>query len=436
MAVLSFSSAIRDKVARRLYSSDYAGCDANQQALLDGAGASALVEVQQAAQWFELVAATAVTDVFEPWLVEETIYKLADNPHPERDRVYRAKVDRAKFMALGNLARNAINSAVTSTSEGWTYTLQNVRYYVVNHCVRLPEPFMPAIESIDAGFERATRFLWNKGNWHFRRRPAVIVITRVAITDGTWTAASRTLSSASITTAIAAGSMVVITGGTGATAMTTTVGTAGAGSCVLEGSISSSNLTTGDITATFITVTFRGLMNGETFDSIASFNWLYDDAGYQGSPLRWASSDSFAFQRAGDGTDDGNEGRPNVFRTFADGDTVVWQFSPVPDQTYTAQGEVLVRQYAAPSSVTDAAPFSAFPTEFMPTLREMVLDYVLCSHGRANAEIHRRVANEVEGLFPDYQNVPGDAAQGGSTVDVYQDREWLVNEFDDLGARM
>ena len=56
---LSLTTGIKNKVAQRLGSATYANANANIVALIDGDGASALLQLEDESQWFTMAAPTS-----------------------------------------------------------------------------------------------------------------------------------------------------------------------------------------------------------------------------------------------------------------------------------------------------------------------------------------------------------------------------------------
>lgn len=171
-----------------------------------------------------------------------------------------------------------------------------------------------------------------------------------------------------------------------------------------------------DITASeTVSMTFSG---SEVFDSIATRSLYLVDSPNEGAEIKWADADQLAAAKVADGSD---TGVPTLFRIESTGDTYEWFFSPVPDQTYTVRGELLIRAPAGPSSVTDTTPFSKFTADHMPHLRDLALSKVLYDHDPIKySGMFNEVCGRINAEFAGYQDI-GEPDNQSATRDVYND---------------
>lgn len=444
MANLTLTTGVKDKVAYLLFSQAYAsltGSNAYQASIIDGEGASALTQLQMLGQYFTLAGGAAVasggsgsaTDAFEPVFVSLIKLRCAQNTQPERCAEYRKNYNDDLRALVGSFNRQNVDYAPTGGSavEAFVYSMLSVRYYVLSHAVRLSPPVIPDIMTVDAAADEVLKSVWNRGGWRFRRRPALMTITRTAFTGGTYSQSGKTITvgSAPFTANTNPGTRVYITGGTGATlgevpvaSNTTTVLT------LPNGALGSAADGQTDIAGFLVTVSFSGLEASEEFDSVASVRWYYEDSGHEGEMMAWLDADEFSRARAADtsGTT-GGSGRPFYFRSHAIGTSHGWQFSPPPDASYTVRGEVLVRDPASPTTaaaIATEAPFTKFASEFLPVIRRAVLAQVLTNYSRTSAALSAAVADEIEARFPIYQDA-GSPEERGQAADVYNDIDYL-----------
>lgn len=421
---LSASTAVKNKVAVRVFSAaTYAALGAGyQQNLIDQESASALVMFETLAQWFTLNTATGnAPDEWEPAYVDEIVARCEPNAHPERSQAAVIQARRSLQVALESYSRLAVTYDPAATTEAFVYHTLNNRKYVLAHCVRLKPPLYPDLAAVDSALEETAQFVFNKAGWAFRRRPVTMVVTRTAFTGGTWTESTKTISGLTgVGTSLPTGTRFYVTGGTDANKREFVVASTTSTTIVLVASLGSDADGETDIAGFYYVVTFEGLESGESFDSIATTDFRYTgDSVDSGGSLQWLDADQFARLRAYDGTD---TGQPEFFRTYQpSGTTTAWLLSPPPDASYTLRGEVFTLQPADPASGTATTMFAKFAAEFMPAMRRMQLDKVLTNHNRTNAQLHSEVTDEVERLFPEYQDT-GRPDDRRGTVDVYQDR--------------
>lgn len=423
------TSAAKDKVAQRCFSSTYTALGTGyQQSLIDGEGASTLTDLENWAQWFSsmvaIVAGSTAPDQWEPWLIAEAVYRVNQNAHPERVETARKDAERAKLNALTAYSRLAVDYSPGSTTEAFVYHCLNNRKYVLSHCIRQAKPLYPDMATVDAAWEETSQFVFNKAGWLFRRRPVVMVVTRTAFTGGTWTEGTKTISGlTSVGASLAVGTRFYVTGGTSATAPSEhVIASTTSTTITLASSLGSAASGSTDIAGFYYTIAFEGLESGESFDSIATTRFYYADSGHETECVTWLTADDFAKMRS---LDAATADRPHYFRSHdGNGASTVIALSPPPDTNYRLRGEVFVLQPAAPASTTATTHYAKFASEFLPTMRRMQLDRVLTNYDRHNEALHREVMDEIETLFPAYQSA-GDPPGRVGTVDVYADRAAL-----------
>lgn len=426
---LSLTSTIKDKVAYRLHSLAYANLSASQAALVDGAGASSLIVLEELAQWFNLGASTGnAPDVWEPWFVEDIIERLSDHKDPERAAIRARKLKEAKHAALLAYTSAALTSS-PSGSAAFVQNTLNVRKYVVSMALRRSPPLMVDVTAIDSAMSEVLTRAWNARNDTFRLRAAEMRLTRTALTSGTYNASTKTLTfSGGVGTGLAAGTRWYTTSGTGlgendwagyliASTTSTTITF-----------VSDIGITDGatDVAGFYVVVSFTGLQASESVDQIATKTLRYLDGGTSTCPLSWATGEQMIDLRAQYGM---TTGRPVAMRIFDIGDVHSYQFLPWPDTDYALSCEVLARQPANPTSTTDTTTFAAFCTEYGPTIRRAVLAQVLTNHGRHDEALTAAVEEEWNRMFYDYQT-PGEVAAARQRRDVYAGESLEMYEQD------
>ena len=186
-------------------------------------------------------------------------------------------------------------------------------------------------------------------------------------------------------------------------------------------------------------VTFTsGLGGSETFDQFVSTRLTYTDTSGAGIHCVWANPDDFADAAVlySSGT-----GRPNYFRfTKTAPTTIVWQFAPAPDVTYTMRALVTITGPTDPVDSTATTAFDLFPIPFHQIIRDWVLGECLSKRdGQARADgnaLRARCQDEVERLsitFADAGNVTKDS---GDVRDVYMDTLMYGSNRNMLGGGM
>lgn len=420
-AAATVSDARKDKVAFRLFSSTYTALGTGyQQSLIDGEGASALVQLETYGQWFTMTTATGnAPDEWEAWFIDEICARVSRNSHPERAAFYEKASNRAMLAAFDAYARRAVTVTPATSTESFVYNTLNNRIYVLNHCVRLKPSLLPTIDSVDAALTECLTEIWNRGSWTFARRPVRINIIRTDFTGATWTESTKTITTTGVATTLPVGSHFYVTDGTGATTGDYAVASTTSTTLVLTSSLGSAADGQTDIEGFYVTLTYDGLNASETVDQMLTTKFFYTDSGHESESLLWLDADEFAKARAADA--DGT-GRPRYCRSHLTTSTVLMTlFSPPPDDDYSVRAEVLVRQKADPTSTTDAIPFSSFAAEFMPGVRRMQLDRVLTNYSRTNTQLHKEVIEAIDTLFPQAQSA-GEPASRVGVRDVYADR--------------
>jgi hypothetical protein len=181
-----------------------------------------------------------------------------------------------------------------------------------------------------------------------------------------------------------------------------------------------------------------GLGGSEVFDQFVSTRLAYTDTSGAGIHCTWANPDLFADMAVlySSGT-----GRPTYFRfTKTAPTTIVWQFAPAPDTTYTMRALVTITGPGDPSTATDTAPFDLFPVPFHQIIRDWVLGECLNKRdGQARADgnaLRARCQDELERLsiqFADAGNVTKDS---GCVRDVYDDPLMYGSRSNQLGGGM
>ncbi len=426
---LSLDSATKDKAAYRLYSQAFASLTTEQQALINGEGASALTEIQRWATWYALT--TDAPDTWEPWFVNEIVYRITDNADRQMLAARERARNDARQSALATLCRKGLTYSPGSDTEAFVYTVQNIRYWVLGCCVRRRPPFLPQPEVIDGALDAVLHRIWSRAHWNFRRRPVTLRVTRTAFTGGTYTHATKTISGLTgVSTSLPTGTVFYATGGTSVTAMEHVIASTTATTIVLAQSLGSAADSSTDIAGFYLTLEYVGLETNESFDSIASLRWRYDETNgsLDGQWVTWLDSDDFAQARVNDGM---SAGTPEWFRVHQIGSTSAFRFSPIPDSSFNLKGEVWTQQPADPSSASDTTPFGKFAQEHLPHIRKAVLAEVLECHGIDGGRLHDSVTDEMETMLPTAQEI-GRPPSEGRLRDVYGDYGRLMS--DDYGV--
>lgn len=424
---LSLTTAVKDRVAMRVFSSrTYSALGTGyQQDLIDNEGAQALVELENYANWFYLSGTGTgnAPDAWSAWFVDRIVARLETNVHPERAEQAAKQEARAKADALATYARLTPDYNPSTTTEAFIYQLMNVRKYVVAHCARMRPPLFPDPMTIDAAWDEVYKYIWNRAGYAMKRRTVTFTVTPVSFTAATWNATAKTLTvgSSTFTATTAAGTYVVVTGGTNAVAREYPVTSATTTVLTLPDNIGATDGAT-DITGFHVSVSYTGMESGESFDGMVSTRWVYTDQDGLGQDLMWLGVDGFAIRR---NVDQNDTDRPRFFRTFLIGGAYAWRFTPQPDQAYTCRGEVYVLQPAAPASATATTLFDKFTPEFLPTMRRKTLATLLTSYDRHNAQLAAEVDKSIDEMFPVAQDIGGAVLRMG-VQDVYGDMDSLL----------
>lgn len=447
----TYSTSLQNRIALLVWGVQNSGLDADQKVQLDGTWTTgslttgraydAFVELGQIGQWFEQAASTPDTSfpqVWESLFVARTAMLLVENVRPERYAVFAGEYERCLDQLLDQYSKVLATAEPAASSQ--TISLANIRYFVIDHCIRRREPgptqglrrrLFPPVNSIDSHLQWVLNFIWNKATWNFRKRQVTMVINQLDVTDATWTESTKTLTKTSGFTDYTHvdGARIQITDGTSAVAGEYIISSrTSANAIVLESSLSSTagDLSTGDIDGTLCWVTFRGLAANETFDSIASRKWFYSGTTTVNN-LQWIEpTEASALAAEYEET----QGTPIRYRTEPRGQTTTWHFFPFPDDDYTLRGAVFVSGPGAFTTLATATTALArFPVEFGTAIRDMVLARVLLSYSTSDADrFWRHAIDQVESLLPIYTET-GNAAKKwlAQTHDVYQDYNVLNN---------
>lgn len=438
---ITYTAAIQNRIAYKVWGVANSSLSPDQKALLDGTWTTgslttgvaydAITRVNQYAQWFNLAGAADAPAAWEQWFVAEAALLAVQTVRPERVGLFERERDNAIDAALDAFS---VLDANGSTLGLQTLDYKNIRFYVMNHCVRRKfayakdgekyRLFVPP-SNVDAATTWVLNYIWNYAKWRFRKRQISIRIVPITFSAGTWTESTKTLASIDTSTyTLAAGSPIYITGGTGVvTGEYRIASKPGDTSLTLDSSLSSAgtNLSTGDISGVFYQVTARGLGSGESLDSLSSRELYYlAESNSERGSLSWVTADEMAELRA---NYQGNTDRPAWLRLERRAASLVWLLCPYPDATYNLTGEAFVSSPAAASDSADTAPFMSFPAEFRTVIREMVLAKVLINHNAPGGfELWQRCVDQVSGLLNEYEDhgsVEADSSE--RTRDVYED---------------
>jgi hypothetical protein len=165
MALSATATESRDAVARAIYATTYAGQPAARQGVIDSALLDALTEMQQFAPMME-VDPTAIPDSFEPWFhaKAKVIASFAGNPTATNN--FQEEAQRAMQMVLATYDAAASDNSANNTTT--TFTLQRIRGIIRYRLLMRNLPVSTRL--VDDAFQWALNWVWNRGQWSWRRR--------------------------------------------------------------------------------------------------------------------------------------------------------------------------------------------------------------------------------------------------------------------------
>lgn len=189
---LTFDTASRDTVAIKAFGTVYASCSANQKVLIDntgtttaGEGPNALTEIRQIAQWLTQAgidtSAHAIADTLRPAMISLAVLRLVTSERPERAGEFRREYQERLATLADAFSKSEINVA---TNQGVTFTVQTIRYFVIDHCLRRQRVLRPAISTIDSAIQWMLSYLWARP-WNFKTRSVTGSIATTSVI--TWT---------------------------------------------------------------------------------------------------------------------------------------------------------------------------------------------------------------------------------------------------------
>ena len=185
---LTYTTAVRDQVALRVYGKLYANTTTQDQTILDAEGAHALAQIVQYGKWFTLLEDPAsLLDEWEFWLVSLSAYRVAQFGRPDRIEVYEAIEARDRQDALLTYTRLApdVDASGATHESRINYTL-SIRQYILGNLIRRDDfKFIP-VEQVDHAIYWAVAYLWNLRNWNFRRRQVLLSISTASAVTVTW----------------------------------------------------------------------------------------------------------------------------------------------------------------------------------------------------------------------------------------------------------
>ena len=436
---LQLTTTNRDTICLQAFGTVYSSCTAQQKALTDSTGSvptstptglagAALTIVYQYAQWFQQTGSATGPDPWEQWFIAETVYKLIQSTRPERASEFLTAREQAMEAALAAFSSAAIDSS--TTPQGQTFSYQSIRLFVIDHCIRRrPARVFPSVPNIDAATQWVLDYVWRHTGWNFKRRQCQLYIVGNAMTGGTWTNSTKTLTINSTGYTHVTGGQLYVRGGTGAVIGVYDIASKpGNTSLVLATSLSGSggDLATGDITCSAVTTSIFGLGASETFDTFSSRRFYYTDSSY--AEVGWANADDISKMLS---SPTAVPGRPQVFRHERRAAFNVFQFYPIPDQAYQGRFEANIAPPAAASSASDTAPFDAFPSALRPIIRDMVLARVLRLYNVPGwTEAWASASDQLEISAPQYDR-RGEPEQEQKVRDAVQDpyQMGLSNQF-------
>lgn len=451
----AYSSTIQARIAQAVFGVAYASLDTTQKSAIDGGWASgslttgfaydALTQIQSVANWFEMAGATSAPQLWEGWLVAETVAKLAPTYRPDRQGAYIQTREECIDLLLDSFALRDPTGTFAAANTSQARTVNGLRLHTLLVCARrangstgLRRRLFPPIDQIDANIQWALNFLYNKDAWNFRKREVSLLVTQLAFpTAATWTENTLTLTQVGAFTNVPATAQLTtktvkvrVASGTGAVVDEYRVVTKTSNDAViLAQSISSTgaDLSTGDIAGTISIVEVRGTVSGETFDSVASrkFYSVNNSIG-GGYELVWVDATNMDMAKAypwwyGSSP---SAGMPCYCRTETlPNDVFAWTLWPFPDASYQFKGSVYIAGPGTPSSATDTAVFQKFPAKFFPHIKELVLAKTLQDFATSDSELrYSRVMENIERDLAEYVDM-GTASHQTCMNDVYQDSQ-------------
>lgn len=367
---LSFDTNTRDEVCIGIYGTAYASCKADQKTYVDRAGAQALTRLVQYADLFEHDGEDAAPDAWQHWLGREVEFMLVRHGRPEQFQAARAARDEAIEIAFTTLQ----NYVVDAAAELQTFTLQNVRAFVLNNCIRREPRVWATLQEIDTTIQSVASELWNRANWPFRRK--IVRMTIAATGVVTW-------------------------------------------SQRVDG-VTPDPDDWEDLVGDFDQAAVRQWY-ADSESSATDYNTLF-----QAAPvLTLAGADEFARLTA---EDQDKTGRPRLFRVEGAGSGAKWRFWPIPDDEYEFYGEAMLEGPATTISTAAASTlFDEFPADFRPVLRDAVLARLLLDRGvTAGREMWERIEHRIEEFLPRYQDQ-------GKTDDLQTQRD-VLGDIEELGS--
>lgn len=175
---LSLDSATRDTICLKAFGQAYSSLNANQKLLVDNNGGTggdannALTMVQQLAQWLTQAGidttATSLADTLKSLLISLAVKRLVASHKPERLPIFEKEYDDAFDLLVDNYSRVEANA---TSSQGTAYTVQGIRQYVIDHCLRRKPRVFPMIGNIDSQIQWVINHIWAR-RWNFRIKSA------------------------------------------------------------------------------------------------------------------------------------------------------------------------------------------------------------------------------------------------------------------------
>lgn len=449
----AYSANIQNRIALTFFGVPYASlANADQKTHIDGTWSSgslatgmafdALTTITQVGNWFEQLGSGSTgsaPQVWERWHVAETCLLLAQTYRPDRAGLFTAEREAAIDACLDSFTLRDPTGTFSSANLSQATTVNGLRFYVLNHCARRKESgvnsglrrrIFPPIDEIDSHIQWTLNYVFNKEKWNFRKRPVQVVVnTLAAPASATWSESALTLTQTGAFATISSPTRLLVKSGTNAIPGTYQILSATANTLVLATSLSATaaDLNTGDIAGNVHSFDIHGMLSGEVFDSIASRRFYFNQTQQYGAgaALEWTDATTFDMLkvRAGLAT-----GRPTNVRTeLQPGGAVSWHLTPFPDQNYSLQGSVYIKGPGTPASATATTVFAAFPAEFFPVLRDMVLARVLLQYGASDCErVWGRAIDAVAMLLPTFTD-QGAPTRLTSIEDVYGDASRMLS---------
>lgn len=163
-----FTTAVRDRVSSRVFSTPYASLTTENQAIIDDAGTDALVVLNQYGPFYDFT--NQKPDTWLDWLGAEAGLIAVQVAKPDRERVFESRRYSARQSALATTTEDALADNATNVA----LTLNGIRRYLIR--VMATRGKFPQVGLIDIAAEWAINDVYNRKDWGFRRHQATLTI--------------------------------------------------------------------------------------------------------------------------------------------------------------------------------------------------------------------------------------------------------------------